>query len=63
VGTVDAEAWRRTRNPTDISAKRLRALAADRSFVAELDESPARRAYLETPDGLGISYETLGPGC
>ena len=38
---VDAEAWRRTQNPwtilQDISTERLRALASDRLFVAELE--------------------------
>ena len=50
---VDAEAWSRTRNPwiilQDILAERLRALAADASFVAELDRlAGTRRAHLET---------------
>ena len=51
---VDAEAWSRTRNPwiilQDIPAERLRALAADRLFVAELERlASTRRAYLDTP--------------
>ena len=51
---VDAEAWSRTRNPwiilQDISAQRLRALAADRSFVAELERlARTRQAYLGAP--------------
>jgi len=51
---VDAEAWRRTRNPwvilQDISAERLRALAADGSFVAELERlARTRQAYLGAP--------------
>ena len=50
---VDAEAWNRTQNPwiilQDVSAERLRALAADASFVAELERlARTRRAYLET---------------
>ena len=47
---VDAEAWGRTRNPwtilQDISAERLRALAADASFVAELEPAGAHPASL-----------------
>ena len=51
---VDPEAWGRTRNPwtilQDISAERLRALAADVSFVAELKRlAGTRRTYLDTP--------------
>jgi Protein of unknown function (DUF3417) len=50
---VDAEAWSHTGNPwiilQDISAERLRALAADRSFVDELKRlMRTRRAYLDT---------------
>jgi glycogen phosphorylase len=59
---VDAAAWSRTRNPwiilQDISAERLRALAADRSFVAELERvATARRAYLETPGWFSAAHE------
>ena len=39
----------------------VRSLPTVRSSPSS-NELPARRAYLETPDGLGISYETLGPG-
>ncbi|HKM74466.1 MAG TPA: alpha-glucan family phosphorylase [Stellaceae bacterium] len=58
---VDAEAWSRTRNPwvilQDISAERLRALAADSSFVAELERlAGTRRAYLDTPGWFSSAY-------
>ena len=58
---VDAEAWSRTRNPwvilQDISAERLRALAADSSFVAELERlAGTRRAYLD-PRRLRVSRD------
>jgi starch phosphorylase len=58
---VDAEAWSRTRNPwiilQDISAERLRALAADRSFVAELERlASTRRAYLDTPGWFSSAH-------
>jgi starch phosphorylase len=47
---VDVEAWSRTRNPwiilQDISAERLQALAADASFVAELEPAGAHPASL-----------------
>ena len=47
---IDAEAWNRTRNPwtilQDISHERLRALAADNAFVAELERLGRR------PSGL-----------
>ena len=51
---IDAEAWNRTRNPwtilQDISHERLRALAADNAFVAEVERlAAARQAYLEAP--------------
>ena len=51
---VDPEVWGRTRNPwiilQDILAEGLRALAADASFVPELERlARARRAYLDTP--------------
>jgi len=62
-GRVDADAWRRPQNPwtilQDISAERLRALAADRSFIAELERlSRARREYLETPGWFASAYGT-----
>ena len=58
---VDAEAWSRTRNPwiilQDISAERLRALAADSSFVAELERlAGTRRAYLDTPGWFSSAH-------
>jgi starch phosphorylase len=58
---VDAEAWGRTRNPwtilQDISAERLRALAADASFVAELERlARTRRGYLDMPGWLSSAY-------
>jgi starch phosphorylase len=58
---VDAEAWSRTRNPwvilQDISAERLRALAADSSFVAELERlAGTRRAYLHTPGWFSSAH-------
>ena len=51
---LDAEVWRRTRNPwtllEDVSAARLAELAADRDFVAHLAEVAAeRQAYLDAP--------------
>src|SRR5271157_131365 len=60
---VDAEAWSRTRNPwiilQDISAERLRALAADRSFVAELERlASTRQAYLDTPGWFSSAHGT-----
>src|SRR5271169_3561194 len=60
---VDAEAWSRTRNPwiilQDISAERLRALAADRSFVAELERlASTRQAYLDTPWWFSSAHGT-----
>jgi glycogen phosphorylase len=58
---VDAEAWDRTQNPwiilQDISAERLRALAADASFVAELERlAGTRRAYLKTPGWFSTAH-------
>src|SRR5271166_3877031 len=58
---VDAEAWSRTRNPwvilQDISAERLRALAADGSFVAELERlARTRQAYLEAPSWFSSAH-------
>jgi glycogen phosphorylase len=58
---VDAEAWSRTRNPwiilQDISAERLRALSADRSFVAELKRlADTRQAYLNTPGWFSSAH-------
>ena len=58
---VDAEAWSRTRNPwiilQDISAERLRALAADASFVAELERlALTRRAYLDAPSWFSSAH-------
>src|SRR6516165_11971197 len=58
---VDAEAWRRTQNPwtilQDSSAERLRALATDRLFIAELERlTRARREYLETPGWFASAH-------
>ena len=58
---VDAEAWSRTRNPwiilQDISTERLRALASDRSFIAELERiAGARRIYLDTPGWFSAAH-------
>jgi glycogen phosphorylase len=58
---VDAEAWSRTRNPwiilQDISAERLQALAADASFVAELERLAGnRRAYLDAPGWFASAH-------
>jgi glycogen phosphorylase len=60
---VDAEAWQRTQNPwiilQDISAERLETLAADRSFVAELERvRQARHDYLSAPGWFGSAYDT-----
>jgi glycogen phosphorylase len=51
---IDAETWQRTRNPWNIlqavSATRMRELAADPGFVAELDRvATRRRAELAAP--------------
>jgi len=59
---VDAEAWGRTRNPwiilQDISAERLQALAADASFVVELDRlAGTRRAYLDAPSWFSSAHD------
>ena len=59
----DAETWRRTRNPWvimhDVSATRLRELAGDPAFVAELDRLAARRrAELETPSWFAVTNGT-----
>jgi starch phosphorylase len=58
---VDAEAWSRTRNPwiilQDISADQLRALAADRWFVAELERlASTRRAYLDAASWFSSTH-------
>jgi glycogen phosphorylase len=58
---VDAEAWNRTPNPwiilQEIPAARLNALAADASFVAEVERlAGTRRAYLETPGWFTSAY-------
>ena len=60
---VDAEAWSRTRNPwvilQDISAERLRVLAADGSFVAEIERlARTRQAYLEAPSWFSSAHGT-----
>ena len=51
---IDAEVWQRTQNPwvilQHISTERLEALAAESSFVAELERlTQTRQDYLETP--------------
>jgi len=61
---VDAEAWRRTQNPwtilEDISADRLQALSADRSFVSELERlTRARQDYLETPGWFASAHGAI----
>jgi starch phosphorylase len=58
---VDAETWERTRNPwvllQDISDARLRALANDPSFIAELNRvAEARRDYLATPGWFAVTH-------
>ena len=60
---VDAEAWGRTRNPwtilQDISRERLRALAADNAFVAEVKRlASARQAYLDAPSWFSSTHGT-----
>jgi len=60
---VDAEAWRRTQNPwvilQNISAERLRALAADHGCVAELNRlANARQAYREAPSWFSSAHST-----
>ncbi|HXP06658.1 MAG TPA: alpha-glucan family phosphorylase [Stellaceae bacterium] len=57
---VDADAWERTRNPwsmlQDIAPERLRALAADPDFLAELQRlAAARRAYLADPGWFALA--------
>jgi glycogen phosphorylase len=59
---VDAETWDLTRNPwvilQNVSAERLRTLAADAGFVTELERvAAARRTYLETPGWFGGAHE------
>jgi starch phosphorylase len=63
---IDADTWDRTGNPwtilQDISDERLRTLAADRAFVAELDRlSRARRAYLDAPGWLIGAHGAAAP--
>jgi glycogen phosphorylase len=58
---VDAETWNRTPNPwiilQEIPATRLNALAADGSFLAEVERlAGTRRAYLETPGRFTSAY-------
>jgi glycogen phosphorylase len=59
---VGAEAWHRTQNPwvilQDISAKRVEALAADSSFVAELERlHRARQDYLNAPGWFASAHD------
>jgi glycogen phosphorylase len=58
---IDAETWDRTGNPwtimRDVSDERLQTLAADPSFVAELERlAEARRAYLEMPGWFASAH-------
>jgi glycogen phosphorylase len=58
---IDAEAWNRTRNPwtilQDISHERLRALAADKAFVGEVERlAAARQAYREAPSWFSSTH-------
>jgi starch phosphorylase len=60
---INAEAWQRRKNPwtilRDISQERLRALAGNASFVAEVERlAAARRAYLETPGWFSAAHGT-----
>jgi starch phosphorylase len=64
---VDAEVWRRTQNPwvilQDISTERLEALAAESSFVAELERlTQTRQDYLETPGWFAAKHGTAALG-
>ena len=58
---IDAETWEQTANPwtllREISDERLRTLAADRSFIAELERlSRARQAYLDAPGWFASAH-------
>ena len=58
---LDADSWEQSLNPwtllQDIPPARLRALAADRAFTADLDRlAEARRAYLSAPGWFGSTY-------
>jgi len=64
---VDAEVWGRSQNPwtilKDISTERLRVLAADRSFRAELDRvAQARQAYLDAPSWFSDAHGSTALG-
>jgi starch phosphorylase len=64
---VDAEVWRRTQNPwvilQDISTERLEALAAEPSFVAELERlTQTRQDYLETPGWFAATHGAAALG-
>ncbi len=58
---IDADLWRRTRNPwtilDDVSTTRLAELAADPGFVAQLGAlTAAREAYLRSPGWFAESH-------
>jgi glycogen phosphorylase len=58
---VDADSWEQSFNPwtllQDISPARIRALAADPTFTADLERlAEARRAYLSAPGWFGSTY-------
>ena len=58
---IDAELWRRTRNPwtivADVAAARFQELAEDSQFLELFDRCEAdRRAYLEGPNWFIASY-------
>ena len=64
---VDADAWERTGNPwtilQDIAPARLRALAADPDFTAELHRlAAARQAYLDDPGWFASAGAVLPSG-
>ncbi len=64
---LDAEVWRRTRNPwtllEDVSAARLAELAADRDFVAHLAEITAeRQRYLDAPTWFAETHGSAAFG-
>lgn len=60
---IDTEAWERTGNPwtilQDIPDERLKTLAVDPSFVAELERvAQARQSYLEMPGWFASTHNT-----
>jgi glycogen phosphorylase len=63
---IDADTWERTRNPRtileDVSSERLRTLAADPDFNAELQRAAkARRDYLEAPGWFASVDPEIAP--